>query len=106
MDISPVTQADLSSCTALLETWFSLGFEVILSRFTNNNDVKWCSSSRVLEQIVRGDCERSIDGDIQVVTGCTMAALLPRSPSLTRHPIFPPKLVPPFLVPPLYNFCN
>ncbi len=58
------------------------------------------SSGPALEQAARGDCERSICGDIQVATGCTVAASLARSSPLTRPPILPPKYVPPCRIPP------
>ncbi len=41
-----------------------------------------------------------VRGDIQISTGRTMAVPLPRSPPLTRLPIFPPEFVPPSRIPP------
>ncbi len=54
----------------------------------------------MLEQVARGDCERFIGEDIQVVTGCTMVAPTLRRPPLTRPPIALPELVPPRRIPP------
>ncbi len=88
----------------------ALGVEVILSRLTNSGvkpvAANMRSSSPLLEQIERGNCERFIRGDIQVSTGWTMALPLPRSSPLTRPPILPPEFVPPYLTPPLRYYCN
>ncbi len=64
------------------------------------------SSGPVLEQAARGDCERSIRGDIQVATGCTVAVPLPRSSPLTHPPILPPEFIPPCRIPTLCYYCN
>ncbi len=58
------------------------------------------SSSTVLEQTARGNCDRYIRGDIQVSTGRTMAVPLPRSSPLTRPLYSPPEFVPPCRIPP------
>ncbi len=88
----------------------ALGFEVMLSRFTNGG-VKpvACvqrSSSPILEKTARGDCERFIHGDIQVSTGCMMAVPLPRSSPLTRPPLLPPEFFPPCRNLPLCYNCS
>ncbi len=50
----------------------------MLSGFTSSS-VKPAAinSSPVLEQTARGDYERFDDGDIQVMTGCTMVGPVP-----------------------------
>ncbi len=78
----------------------ALGFEVILSRFTNNGVRLVAANSPILEQADRGYCDRYIRGDIHISTGRTMAVPLPRSSPLTRLPILPPIFVriPPYAI--------
>ncbi len=90
----------------------ALGFEVILSRFTNSGvrlvvaNMRSAFESSLLDQAAREDCERFIRVDIQVSTGYPVAVPLPRSSPLIRHPIFPPKFVPPCRIPPLCYYSN
>ncbi len=92
-------------CDAVFAAPTCTGFKVILSRFTNSSVKPVAVNMRsafeychVLEQAARGNCERSIRGDIQAATECTVAVPLLPVPGYALPNMFRPVVSHPYAI--------